>query len=52
LYDALISEYDAERAAKRKSEKVVLNKGNAEEKKAKEAVKEEKPAQKVKIEAP
>lgn len=52
MYDALISEYDAERAAKRKSEKVVLNKGNAEEKKAKEAVKEEKPAQKVKIEAP
>ena len=52
MYDALISEYDAERAAKKKSEKVVLNKGNAEDKKAKELKKEEKPAEKIKIEAP
>jgi translation initiation factor IF-2 len=52
MYDALISEYDAERAAKKKSEKVVLNKGNAEDKKAKELKKEEKPAEKIKIDAP
>jgi len=52
MYGALISEYDAERAAKMKSEKVVLAKGHADEKKAKEVKKEEKPAEKVKIEAP
>jgi translation initiation factor IF-2 len=38
MYDSLIREYDAERAAKMKSEKVVLNK-QAEEKKIEEAKK-------------
>ena len=58
MYDALISEYDAERAAKKKSDKVVLAKGNVDDKKAKEAKeakevkKEEKPIEVVKIEAP
>lgn len=52
MYTALITEYDAERAAKLKSDKVVLSKGNVEDKKAKEQAKEEKPVQKVKIDAP
>ncbi len=52
MYEALIAEYDAERAAKRKSDKVVLAKTVAEEKKAKEVKKEEKPAEKVKVAAP
>lgn len=41
MYNALIAEYDAERAAKKKSENVVLAKTVAEEKKAKEVKKEE-----------
>jgi len=48
MYSALIAEYDAERAAKMKSDKVVLAKAHAEEKKKKE----EKPAAKEKVEAP
>lgn len=41
MYNALIAEYDAERAAKKKSENVVLAKTVAEEKKAKDVKKEE-----------
>lgn len=52
MYNALIAEYDAERAAKLKSDKVVLSKSAAEDKKAKEVKKEEKSVEKVKIEAP
>ncbi|HAD33089.1 MAG TPA: hypothetical protein DCF44_01050, partial [Chitinophagaceae bacterium] len=37
MYHALIAEYDAERAAKKKSDNVILAKTMAEEKKAKEA---------------
>ncbi|MBK6818182.1 MAG: translation initiation factor IF-2 [Bacteroidetes bacterium] len=41
MYDALIAEYDAEKAAKKKSENVVLSKSNAEEHKQKVEKKEE-----------
>ena len=36
MYDALIKEFDADRAAKKKSENVVLNKAKEDEKKAQE----------------
>jgi len=36
MYDALIKEFDADRAAKKKSENVILNKAKEEEKKAQE----------------
>jgi translation initiation factor IF-2 len=50
MYDALIAEYDAERAAKKKSDKVVLAKAVADDKK--NNVKPEKPVETVKITAP
>lgn len=50
MYDALIAEYDAERAAKKKSDKVVLAKAVADDKKA--VAKPEKPTETVKIAAP
>jgi hypothetical protein len=50
MYDALIEKYDAERAAKRKSDNIILAKTLNEEKKAKE---KDKPApEKIKIAAP
>jgi translation initiation factor IF-2 len=50
MYDALIAEYDAERAAKKKSDKVVLAKAVADDKKLQ--AKPEKPTETVKIAAP
>ena len=57
MYDALIKEFDADRAAKKKSENVVLNKAKEEEKKAqeekeKEAKKAQEEVEKIKQVAP
>jgi translation initiation factor IF-2 len=57
MYDALIKEFDADRAAKNKSENVVLNKAKEEEKKAqeekeKEAKKAQEEVEKIKQVAP
>lgn len=53
MYDALIAEYDAERAAKKKSDSVVLAKGHAGNEDKKANTKPEKPVvETVKIAAP